>query len=111
MARIIKCKNKLWARTAKLEDRMAAHMLQCKEIRRLVDASANINIDKTLVGVFVCEDCRDERAYYRVVKDKPFTLEWIPYGDLYRLTVAEEKALTPERIRQEVLWARMTRVC
>ena len=118
MAKIVKCKNKMWDRAHKLatsrkstlDDYKRAREIENTELNLLFAESDRVNLEETLVDTFVGFPFGDGRAYYRVACNIPFTLEWIPYGDRWRLTPREERALIDKDVRKEVLWQRMTRV-
>ena len=85
----------------KVKDYFQSYMKKTDdEMGRLRAESDRIHKEgKTLVGLIVSFGVADGYATYRVVKDKPLTLEHIPHGDAWQIPAAHLRGLTAKDIR------------
>ncbi len=67
-------------------------------LHQLLLISESIDLTKTLVGVVVKFQVADGYAYYRVSKDRPLTLQHIPFCDAYQVHSATIRGLTRDDI-------------
>jgi len=56
-----------------------------EQLAELQKESQAVDPNKSLVGALVSFPIADGYATYRVAKDKPLTLEHVPYGDAYQV--------------------------
>jgi hypothetical protein len=83
MAKVIECRDKapwVWKRGEPFEAEMARTDRLFEE---LMAASNRVDLSGDIAGLVVKFGVADGYAVYRVAKDKPLTLEHIPYGDAY----------------------------
>ena len=69
-----------------------------KQLNDLIDTSDQVDVTKTLVGVVISFQVADGYAYYRVSKDKPLTLQHIPFCDAYQVHPATIRGLGKQDI-------------
>lgn len=81
--------NVYFARTKKLLNDL------CKEAEK-------VDENVSLIGAVVKWSVADGYAFYRVVKDKPLTLQHIPYGDGYMIPQAMMRGIRREDILKQI---------
>jgi hypothetical protein len=64
-----------------------------RPLNELLEISKRVDLLKTLVGVVVKFLVADGYAYYRVIKDTPFTIQHIPFCDAYKIHPATIQGL------------------
>ena len=65
---------------------------QHESLNALIKASDNVP-DGKLTGIVVKFPIADGHAFYRVSREKPFTLQHIPFGDAYQIPMAHIRGL------------------
>ncbi len=70
-----------------------------KAMQRLLKESHKALAEGKSVGLIYQHPCGNGYAYYRVAKEKPFTVEHIPYLDAYRLPDPHERGLDIKDVR------------
>ena len=76
------------------------------QLQELEEISRQVDLKKTCVGVILSFPVADGHAIYRVAKDKPLTVEHIPYGDGYRADARLLRGLRRQDILEEEMRAR-----
>lgn len=69
-----------------------------KELNRLHEISEKIDLEGDLTGVMISFSVADGRAFYRVAKDNPLSLEHIPFGDAWEIDAAHIRGLRKQDI-------------
>lgn len=77
---------------------------QQKQFNDFLEESTNVDPDVSLVGAVVSFPYADSAAHYRVSKDKPLTLQHIPFCDGWQVDYAMIRGL-----RKTDIIARMIR--
>ena len=72
-------------------------------LKALQEVSDKVDLDKTLVGACIQFQIADGYAHYRVVKDRPLTLELIPFLDAYQIPEAHLRGIRRVDILQMVI--------
>jgi hypothetical protein len=77
-------------------------------LNELMDRSAQVDPSGDLSGAVVKFQVADNYAYYVVIKDKPLTLQLIPFCDAYQISDAHMRGLRREdvvqQLRQDKYW-------
>ena len=101
MAKVIANRNKAWKWNDDLD-----FNINDKRQKALFDAlklvSDKVNIRKTIVNCLVRYPYADGYAHYLVIKEKPLTLEHVPYGDAWQLEDYAIRGLTLADVRQQI---------
>ena len=106
MAKSIDCKN--WQQWEKQPDETAKGWLERtgELLNQMIEASLNVDTNKTLVGIVYSHPYADSRAWYLVVKDNPLTLEHIPCCDAWQLPDPHIRGMSKQDIINSVEFAR-----
>ena len=109
MAKVVECTDKRWAKIHAKAWSMTGHDKERELLDEYTRVSDHVSGKKTLVGVLIGFPHADGKALYRVVKDKPLTLEHVPYGDAWRLPAYAERGITAADIRQSIAFTEFWR--
>jgi len=82
---------------------------QQSQFKQLEAESAKVDPSVSLVGALVSFPCADSAAYYRVCKDKPLTLQHIPYCDAWQVPYSQIRGLRRSDIVREIEGAKRMR--
>ncbi len=77
-------------------------MLQC-----LLSKSRQAAAEDKAAGIVLQFPVADGHAFYVVVKEKPLTLQHIPFGDAWRIPAAHVRGLTLRDVRDQARWIRL----
>ena len=73
-------------------------------LQRLLAKSREAAADGKAAGIVLQFPVADGRAYYVVVREKPLTLQHIPFGDGWRIPAAHVRGLTLRDVRDQARW-------
>jgi len=98
MAKLVKTSGKFnWEWQTK--DDIDTYFKKAKnELNRLHEISEKVDLDGDLTGVMISFPVADGRAFYRVYKDNPISLEHIPFGDAWEIEEAHIRGLRKQDI-------------
>jgi len=85
-------------KTTNWTERMKA---EAAELERLLETSKSLPAGE-IVGAILRFQKGDGYALYRVEKEKPLTLAWIPFGDCWSISDAEMRGLRLDDVRKLV---------
>ena len=109
MAKVIACTEPTkWREVnySTTETIMAVLKRQDGQLQELEEISRQVDLKKTCVGVVLFFSVADSYAVYCVVKDRPLTLEHIPYGDAWHADARLLRGLRRQDILEEEMRAR-----
>jgi len=76
-------------------------------LQRLLAKSREAAADGKAAGIVLQFPVADGHAFYVVVKDKPLTLQHVPFGDGWRIPPAHVRGLTLCDVRDQARWMRL----
>lgn len=72
------------------------------DLDRYLDESEAAMARGQIEGFVLMFPIADGKAFYRVIKEKPLTLQHIPFGDAYEIPAAHIRGLTMVDIKREM---------
>jgi len=73
-------------------------------LQRLLAKSREAAADGKAAGIVLQFPVADGHAFYVVVKDKPLTLQHVPFGDGWQIPAAHVRGLTLRDVRDQARW-------